>query len=467
MTSKLYAKGFVKEIKENGTIRGGVASTGIVDRDNEILDPFGWELDNFRKAPRLLWAHKALDLPIGRVDNIWIDGTTKELKFDATFAEKENDFAKRVADLMRGGFLNTFSVGFIPKEKEGNRYTKQELIEISVVNIPANVEAMTSNSYKSFEKMLKEMEGKGVIPYSIHGDSPKADEGGDWNATEEIRKAEPEDLKIMCAWFDSDAPENKGSYKLPHHKAEARHPVVWRGVAAAMAALLGARGGVDIPESDKRGVYNHLAKHYNQFDKEPPELKFYSEEELIEIENGNYHRKPEPEITENYIRIRVEDPDKFVKDSFRTIDISKEKGIKAVIGKYKSDPNGPTHVQSYLFDKDKWTLAEARAWVDEHKYIEEIVSKMNEIEERLISIKEGRIISEKNRLLIRTAIETMDEAISALKELLKATEPSPKGGEPAKGRAAKVDHRKANKNILRALRIVDKAIENAIHEAKK
>ena len=59
--------------------------------------------------------------------------------------------------------------------------------------------------------------------------------------------------------------------------------------------------------------------------------------------------KPEPEVTENTIRIRVEDPDKFVQDSFRTITISADKGIKAVIGKYKTDPDGPTHTQSYIF----------------------------------------------------------------------------------------------------------------------
>ena len=47
--------------------------------------------------------------------------------------------------------------------------------------------------------------------------------------------------------------------------------VVWRGVAAAMAALRGARGGVEIPRSDYDAVYRHLARHYRQFDKELPE----------------------------------------------------------------------------------------------------------------------------------------------------------------------------------------------------
>ena len=61
---------------------------------------------------------------------------------------------------------------------------------------------------------------------------------------------------------------------MPHHDIiDGRLCVVWRGVAAAMAALMGARGGVDIPAADKRSVYTHLARHYAQFDREPPPLE--------------------------------------------------------------------------------------------------------------------------------------------------------------------------------------------------
>ncbi len=76
----------------------------------------------------------------------------------------------------------------------------------------------------------------------------------------------------------------------------------------------------------------------------------------------------DPEETEAFIHIPVRDAGDFVQDSFRMIDIDADKGIKAVVGKLKSDPEGSTHIQKFLFDKSKdWTLEKAQAWVDEHK----------------------------------------------------------------------------------------------------
>jgi len=78
-------------------------------------------------------------------------------------------------------------------------------------------------------------------------------------------------------WYEPDAdpehdpPQEKQAYKLPHHELiDGRLSVVWNGEKAAMQVLAGARGGLDIPERDRRSVYEHLALHYGEFDKEPP-----------------------------------------------------------------------------------------------------------------------------------------------------------------------------------------------------
>lgn len=73
------------------------------------------------------------------------------------------------------------------------------------------------------------------------------------------------------------------------------------------------------------------------------------------------------ETTDKFHHIPVRNKNLFIDGSFRTIDISVKEGIKAVIGKLKTDPQGTTKVQKYLFDVKKWTLERAKAWVKEHK----------------------------------------------------------------------------------------------------
>jgi len=73
------------------------------------------------------------------------------------------------------------------------------------------------------------------------------------------------------------------------------------------------------------------------------------------------------EVTENLIHIPVRSVSQFIKDSLRTIDISQPRGIKAVIGKLTSAPDDGTKVQKYMFDRKKWTVAAAQAWVKENQ----------------------------------------------------------------------------------------------------
>jgi len=117
--------------------------------------------------------------------------------------------------------------------------------------------------------------------------SPKApgDRPWDWHGTAEANKGDLlleqggwEEFARAHAWYDpgaddegNDPPHEKQAYKLPHHElVEGRLCVVWNGVRSAMQVLAGARGGVRIPTADRREVYEHLAEHYREFDREPP-----------------------------------------------------------------------------------------------------------------------------------------------------------------------------------------------------
>lgn len=135
----------------------------------------------------------------------------------------------------------------------------------------------------------EELVEKSVVPYKKFQkadlNTPWSFDAADGNAI--LERGGWRLYKAVHTWVDTSegsTPEKRQAYKLPHHKIiDNLVKTVWNGVRAAMAALLGARGGVDIPESDRKGVYNHLARHYREFDKEPPEFKGYDENNLEEL----------------------------------------------------------------------------------------------------------------------------------------------------------------------------------------
>jgi hypothetical protein len=95
----------------------------------------------------------------------------------------------------------------------------------------------------------------------------------------------------MFAWVDPDGdPDAKGSYKFPHHlvgEDGAVGAASVRACSAGIAALNGGRGGAAIPDGDRQGVWNHLAKHLRDADMEPPELKAAGAAAGLEAEDGD------------------------------------------------------------------------------------------------------------------------------------------------------------------------------------
>jgi len=140
------------------------------------------------------------------------------------------------------------------------------------------------------KKEEKEEVDLGVVPK--HPWRYSKDAGASWSKPDlgdftdkswgELSDKEKRSIAGHYAWAPQNPPERFTDLKLPHHRPK-DHAVVWNGVRAAMAALLGARGGVDIPAGDKRAVYNHLAAHYKEFDKVPPKVSFSEEGEIIEV----------------------------------------------------------------------------------------------------------------------------------------------------------------------------------------
>jgi HK97 family phage prohead protease len=152
-----------------------VASTATLDRDGEVIDVDGWDLSNFKKNPVIMWAHDYRNPPVGRATKIWKhDG---KLKNTVEFPpEGDYEFADIVERLVDQGYLKTESVGFIPRKWEDGdgekaprrKYTKQELLEISIVPVPSNPDALrnavdegiiTAKQLKAITEIKNEVNG--------------------------------------------------------------------------------------------------------------------------------------------------------------------------------------------------------------------------------------------------------------------------------------------------------------------
>jgi len=96
----------------------------------------------------------------------------------------------------------------------------------------------------------------------------------------DLDDAEKRRIARHFAWVATMPPESFGDMKLPHHRAS-DGDVVWGGVRAAMGALMGGRGGVNLPEEDRSKVYRHLKSHYAEWDKDAPEMRAYTPEEIV------------------------------------------------------------------------------------------------------------------------------------------------------------------------------------------
>lgn len=178
-SSKQFAVEEIKGIEEteDGLKVPFVISTGDLDRGNDKINPDGWDLDNYRKNPVVLWAHNSWSQPpIAKSLREWVEDG--KLKSEALFMPKElSSFSHMIGQMYQKGFMKAVSVGFMAKKwtwsKDKDRplgidFEKQELLEYSAVPVPANPEALLEakaagiDTGPLFEWAVKILDGEGI-----------------------------------------------------------------------------------------------------------------------------------------------------------------------------------------------------------------------------------------------------------------------------------------------------------------
>ena len=143
-----------------------VLSDESVDRQGDIVRAKGWDLSSFRTNPIALFAHSHEKI-IGVWKNVRVQG--KQLLGDLKLAEPgTSPLVDETRRLIEQRILKAVSVGFQPMELEprdkdrpwiGKDIMKASLMEVSVVAVPANPNAITlakacSSNPEALEQLL-------------------------------------------------------------------------------------------------------------------------------------------------------------------------------------------------------------------------------------------------------------------------------------------------------------------------
>ncbi len=150
-------KQYTAEVKDLGENKSRFTiTTQTVDRHGDTVAAAGWQTANFMKNPVVLFAHDYDAPPVAKC--LSLASENGKLVADVEWMQEGlYPFGDTIRGMVKEGFLSAVSVGFIAldwqhpgkdqAEADGRSewdydFTKQELLEFSIVPVPANPECL-------------------------------------------------------------------------------------------------------------------------------------------------------------------------------------------------------------------------------------------------------------------------------------------------------------------------------------
>ena len=351
--------GSAKAVDEaEGIVEAYTNTMGVVDADGDIVEPTAFDASIADNLPiPVLSGHDQGKL-VGKVifaqprhiaDDEYRLFTRMQMNMET---EAGRDAFSNVA----GDYVREWSIGFnIPKESD----VEQEGSDVSTVirrignldwvEVSSVIRGSSPSTVTVAAKASPSTHAKGAIPSHL---TAWVEDAWDGSLMRGRIKGGAAILRASHAWVDPEGdPELKASYKYLHHHIGRNG----KGGAANVRAITTALANLNarktaIPENDRRGVYNHLARHLRDAGRKPSELRSAEPPD---------HSKPFP----NFHACRIREPDEF--DKFRTAaETIDDKPVEVLYGRGRE--TGDWAIASYRLPLDDWTEAEARAFCTDH-----------------------------------------------------------------------------------------------------
>jgi hypothetical protein len=281
MQSKTLERVEVKSA-DRGEVSAVFSTFNVVDKDNDVTLPGA-----FTEGAEVIisaYEHKSWGgaLPVGKGR---IRTTRTEAILDGQFFMDTTAGRDTFAVVKQLGGRQQWSYGYEALDSEPGRFDgkdvrflkRLEVPEVSPVLVGAGLTrtvgvkaAEQARQHIEQERTVSEYKAA-VRPH----ETPISTKAWDRRAAEGLLQVAPTiaELRSLYAWCDPDGdPETKSSYRYPHHDAPGG-PANLRACLVEVARLNGAGSGSGIAEGDRRGVFNHLAAHLQDGDRDAPELK--------------------------------------------------------------------------------------------------------------------------------------------------------------------------------------------------
>ncbi|WP_370944014.1 HK97 family phage prohead protease [Amycolatopsis sp. cg5] len=266
---------------DDGVFEAIVAAYNVDSVGDKIVPgAFAETLDEWKNSGSpipVLWSHMSHD-PDYHIGYVEEAEEREEGLWVRARIDLDEPKAKKVYKLLKGKRVRQFSFAYDVQEggwvdeksadddAAGDGYfelRKLRLYEVGPTLIGANQET----------ELLS-------VKSAIGAHSTATDDGtwdGPANEARLSNDAGKDTYRKAFAWQDPDGdPDAKSSYKFIHHNVSTEGEVGAANLQACttgIAVLNGSRTGTTIPDDDRQGVYNHLARHLRDADVEPPELK--------------------------------------------------------------------------------------------------------------------------------------------------------------------------------------------------
>lgn len=269
------------EIKnaDRGEVEAVFSRFGVVDKDGDVTLPGAFT--DGAEVPISAYGHRshAGALPVGKGA---IRQTSDEAILDGKFFLDTVGGRDTFTVIKELGSLGQWSYGYAPVKHSFGEHSGRRvrfLEQLKVLEVSPVLEGSGINT-RTIAAKGADPEGN-VMPTTQYKAAIRPHETDVVNRTWDrnaVVSAVPDDasvsdLRSMAAWVDpSIDPDTKGAYGFWHHHG-VDGPANVRACVNGIAILNGARGGTGPWSSDKKGIYDHLAGHIRDADREPPDLK--------------------------------------------------------------------------------------------------------------------------------------------------------------------------------------------------